>query len=106
MLRNFVQLKPLSFSVWSTSVLLLCSSKNRNLSRFLPYIVSNVNHVESDMFILICKDFAENLSKEEKAIFLEMLELGSKVHSVELAQNEYGAIFQTLKDTPDVTNEQ
>ena len=58
------------------------------------------------MFVLICKDFAENLSKDEKAIFLEMLGLGSKVHSEELAQNQYGVIFQILKDVPTAQNEQ
>ena len=106
-LRNFVQLKPLSFSVWSTSVLLLCSSKNRNLSRFLPYIVSNVTHVESDVFVLICKDFAENLSKEEKIAFLDMLKLGNSVHYEEDTQNEYRVVFRMLREDPVVTtNEQ
>ena len=105
-LRNFVQLKPLQFSMWSTSVLLLCSSKNRNLSRFLPYIVSNVNKVDGDVFVLICKDFSENLSKGEKAMFLEMLDLGSKAHSGEMTDNDYGAIHQILKEMPKVANEQ
>jgi hypothetical protein len=58
------------------------------------------------MFVLICRDFADNLSKDEKTVFLEMLELGSKVHSAELPENEYGVILQRLKEVHHTNSEQ
>ena len=95
-LRNFVQLKPVSYSVWSTSVLLLCSLKNRNLSRFLPYIVSNPDIVDKEWFTLICRDFFGSLSDTEKGYFVEILSLGGTVHNCD---NEYNFVSEILKDS-------
>ena len=95
-LRNFVQLRPLKYSVWSTSVLLLCSSKNRNLSRFLPFIVSQEGSVEEEFFTLICRDFHGCLGASDRNIFVEMLSLGATVHSGEVEGNEYFVVSELL----------
>ena len=104
-LRNFVQLKPLKFSVWSTAVLLLCSIKNRNLSRFLPYIVSNPDAIDKECFTLISSDFFGSISEDEKDVFIEMFSLGAEVHATEGTDNEYSYVSGTLKKLHTKINE-
>ena len=79
-LRNFVQLKPIKFSVWCTSILLLCSTKNHNLGVLFPHILHSPEQNNTQLFGLLCKEFYLELPVEDRVQFVAMLKLGSEVH--------------------------